>query len=247
MKKFVIIIASYNNSQWYERNLASVLSQEYESYRVIYVDDCSPDSTGRLVEEYLAKNDPRGLVKLIRNTERVGAMENIYNAVHSCADDEVIVSCDGDDFLAHSGVLVRLDREYSDPNVWMTYGQYRSHPDMAIGCSRQIPSNVIEANAFRQYGWCSSHLRTFYTWLFKRIKKEDLMGQDGKFFAMGWDVAFQLPMLEMSGHRAKFIPDVLYMYNVANPINDSKVNIQLQQGIEKIVRNGKKYSRLDQA
>jgi hypothetical protein len=48
----------------------------------------------------------------------------------------------------------------------------------------------------------------------------------------------------MSGHRAKFIPDVLYTYNAANPINDAKVNRPLQQQCGIAIRRQKRYDRL---
>lgn len=244
MKKIVVVVPSYKNSQWYEKNLASIVAQKYENFRVIYIDDCSPDNTGELVEKYIAKHNIGHKIKLIRNTVRVGAMQNLYDAIHSCEDDEIIVTLDGDDWFAHPEVLTKLDTIYSDPNVWMTYGQYRSWPDNGIGCSRQIPAHVIDGNSFRTFGWCSSHLRSFYTWLFKKIKREDFLDPQGKFYPMAWDLAMMFPMLEISGHRSKFVPDVLYIYNVANPINDSKVNIQLQQGLEKIIRGKKKYDRI---
>lgn len=57
-------------------------------------------------------------------------------------------------------------------------------------------------------------------------------------------LTMMFPMLEMAGHRSKFVSDILYIYNVANPINDSKVNIQLQQGLEKLIRAKRKYSRI---
>ncbi len=47
-KPFVFIIASYNNSEWYKNNLDSVFAQDYENYRIIYIDDASPDGTGHL-------------------------------------------------------------------------------------------------------------------------------------------------------------------------------------------------------
>src|SRR5437868_3721405 len=56
-KNMVIIIPSYNNCKWYERNLQSALSQNYTNFRVIYTDDCSTDGTGGLVEQYLLEND----------------------------------------------------------------------------------------------------------------------------------------------------------------------------------------------
>ena len=47
---FVIVIPSYNNAQWYKRNLDSVFAQTYKNFSVIYLDDCSPDGTGQLVK-----------------------------------------------------------------------------------------------------------------------------------------------------------------------------------------------------
>jgi hypothetical protein len=126
----------------------------------------------------------------------------------------------------------------------MTYGQYESWPDTMTVYSRQIPHDITEANNFRGYEWCSSHLRSFYAWLFKKIKKEDLISPCGTFYSMAWDQAIMFPMLEMSGHRAIFISDILYIYNAANPLNDSRVNRQLQRRYETVIRRQKKYDRL---
>ena len=53
-KKLVIIVTSYNNADWYDKNLGTMFSQKnydgtpYENYRIIYVDDCSLDGTARI-------------------------------------------------------------------------------------------------------------------------------------------------------------------------------------------------------
>ena len=49
----VVIIPSYNNAQWYKKNLDSVFNQRYSNYRIIYLDDASTDQTGYLVEKYI--------------------------------------------------------------------------------------------------------------------------------------------------------------------------------------------------
>jgi glycosyltransferase involved in cell wall biosynthesis len=244
MKKIAIVIPSYNNSQWYKHNLFSLCTQDYDNFRAIYVDDCSSDKTGELVEKFIEDNNLDNRIHLIRNPIRVGAMQNLYNMIHSCDDNEIVIILDGDDWFAHNGVLKKINAVYSDPNCWMTYGQYISWPDNVLGYSKQIPSHITETNNFRGYEWCSSHLRSFYAWLFKMIKKEDLISPCGTFYLMAWDQAMMFPMLEMSGHRAKFISDVLYTYNAANPINDSKVNRQLQQNFEMVIRTQKRYDRL---
>ena len=233
--KFVIVIPSYKNAKYYVKNLTSALAQNYPSFRILYVDDCSPDNTGNLVEEFLKKNDKHHKVKLTKNTERLGALRNLYDMIHSCEDDEVIVTLDGDDWLAHPNVLKKLNEVYQG-DVLLTYGQYRSFPDNRIGCSRQIPMNVQQKGTYRKFPWCSSHLRSFKASLFKKIKKEHLLDSNGKFYPMGWDLAMMFPMLEMAGTRHRFVKDILYIYNYENPINDAKVNLQLQQGTERILR-----------
>ncbi len=244
MKKIAIVVPSYNNHQWYKHNLFSLCSQDYDNFRAIYVDDYSSDKTGELVENFIKEKNLSKQIHLIHNSVRVGAMRNLYNIIHSCDDNEIIIILDGDDWFAHNGVLKKINAIYSDQNCWMTYGQYMSWPDNVIGYSRQIPFHITESNNFRAYEWCSSHLRSFYAWLFKMIKKEDLISPYGNFYPMAWDQAMMFPMLEMSGHRAKFINDVLYVYNAANPINDSKVNRELQRNLEMIIRIQKRYDRL---
>lgn len=241
---FAIIIPSYNNIQWTEKTLSSVFSQNKDNYRVMFIDDCSSDGTFDKAKGLVETAGKRDKVTLIRNEKRMGALYNLYTAIHDCNDNEIVITLDGDDWFAHDKVIEKLESVYFNSNVWMSYGQYQSHPDGGAGCSRQIPTHITAHNAFRQYGWCSSHLRAFYAWLFKKIKKEDLLDKSGNFYPVTWDLGFMFPMLEMSGQHSVFIPDILYIYNVANPINDYKVNLQLQQALEREIRAKAKYDRV---
>ena len=57
--------------------------QDYNNYRVIYIDDCSPDKTGEYVQNYLKeKNIPEKNIQLIINKENKKAMYNLYTAIH---------------------------------------------------------------------------------------------------------------------------------------------------------------------
>ena len=245
MKKFVIVIPSYKNSKWYEKNISSVITQNYpkEHYRILYVDDLSPDDTGNLVEEYIKKYNISN-IKLTKNTERVGAMKNLYDMIHSCDDEEIVVTLDGDDYLSNSSVLTKLNRIYSDPNIWMTYGSYMNSSDGSRGCCRPYEQKIIDSNSFRSAQWRASHLRTFYSWIFKKIKKEDFLDGQGKWLDMAWDLSFMLPLLEMTGNKHKYIHDILYVYNTDNPISDYKVNVKRQGMLDRFIRNKPKYNRI---
>ncbi len=245
-KDIVIISVSRNDKAYYEGNLYSTINQQYTNYRIIWVDDASTDGTPDLVEAYLKKNDPTGKVTLVKNTTRCGSMENIYNAVHSCKDHEIMVMVEGDDQLAHSKVLQIVNKTYQDPNVWMSYGNYQSLYPCSAHFSRQVPADVIAKNAFRETEWTTSHTRIYYAWLFKKIKREDFMYK-GNFYPFVSDLVAMFPMLEMAGTHSKFIPDVLYIYNNNSPFNEFRVAPEGTLVCDAAIRSAQKYTPLDAA
>lgn len=243
-KKFVIVIPSYKNSQWCIQNINSALNQNYDKFRVIFTDDCSSDDTFSKVSEAVRAHPNASKATLIQNTVRIGALANLYNMIHSCDDDEIILTLDGDDWFPDNEVLNRLRNIYCSRDIWITYGQYKNSNDGGTGVAAPYPPHIVETGAFRHHTWGASHLRTFYTWLFKKIRKEDLM-RDGTFFPMTWDFAIMFPMLEMAAHHSQFVSDILYVYNLDNPINDHKVSRQLQQSLDSYIRNLPRYSRTE--
>lgn len=245
-KSFVVIITSYNNIQWYKKNLDTLMAQEktYSNWRAIYVDDCSLDGTGAAVEQYVRECGFDHKITVIRNKQRCGAMENLYRAIYSCSDDEIICTHDGDDWFVVDNLFCILNDLYADANVWLTYGQYREWPSGRLGRCRPMPQVVIEHNAYRKIPWITSQLRTFYAWLFKKIKKEDLMSGE-EFFSVTWDQAMMFPMLEMAGGRIRFNPIVVYEYNLDNPINDWKKDLDFVLRTEAFIRKKMPYKRLE--
>lgn len=243
----VIIIPSYNNMKWYQWNLDSIYSQNYSNYRVIYLDDCSPDGTGKAVEEYMNShgnsNGCMDRTTLYLNQERVGALANIYFAITSLDPHDIIVLVDGDDALAHPNVLKQLNEVYSTEEVWYTHGCLMEWPQGNVTWSEPVTQDALNRNAFREYK-CPTHLRTFYTWLFRKIKLHDLLYK-GEFLKMTWDMAIMFPIAEMASERHKYISEVNYFYNMSNPINDNKVDADLQNFLDRLIRNRPRYTRLE--
>jgi glycosyltransferase involved in cell wall biosynthesis len=237
--RFVIVIPSYNNIKWWHGNILSALQQQNKNFRIIYIDDASTDGTGTAVESWLKKNNiPLINFLLIRNERRHGALLNFYRAIHACDDNEIIVCLDGDDQLYNNQVLNRLTQEYKK-NILATYGQYQDFPGNKIGYCKLLNKDA----SLRKQQFVLSHLRTFYAWLFKKIKIEDFLYED-KFYPMAWDLAIMYPLIEMAGTRYSFIPDILYRYNRANIINDHKVNGKMQHFLAKDIRNKISYTVL---
>lgn len=223
-RKIVVIVPSYNNARYVQQNLDSLFSQEYSNYRVIYIDDCSTDGTFELVKKYVTERKLWSNIKLIHNTTRRGALANLYYAIKSCKDYEIVVTVDGDDWAATPQMLARVNTAYADPNVWLTYGQFQFYPQGTPGYCSEIPRDGASA---RRNSGAASHLRTFYAGLFKKIAKNDLKYNDA-FYAVTWDKAMMAPMLEMANGKWHFIRDILYMYNCSNPISDAALYGQEQ-------------------
>jgi glycosyltransferase involved in cell wall biosynthesis len=240
-KKLIVVIPSYNNARWYQKNLGSALGQAYENYHIIYIDDASPDGTGALVESYLAQRGSPENVTLIKNSQRHGSLYNTYHAIWTCAPDDVIVILDGDDWFTHDKVLDRIALAYEDPNVWITYGQFVVYPSGQKGFARQVPLEVLDAGTIRKHDWVTTHVKTFYAGLFQKLRREDLLW-NGAFFPMACDLSFMLPMMEMAGRHSCFIPDVLYVYNYETPINEGKVNQQLLNQVTNVIRRQRPYA-----
>lgn len=244
-KPFVIVIPSYNNEAYCEKNLTSILTQQYTNYRVIYIDDASTDATYAKVQEIVSHSSLKEKVKVIHNASNQGSLSNLYHTIHTCQDQEIVVIVDGDDFLAHEHVLTKLNRVYSTTPTWMTYGNFLDYPSYKqkpVTC-KPFAKNVVFNNSYRSHEWVSSHLRTFYAGLFKQIQEEDLTYK-GRFFPMAGDLAFMFPLLEMSGKHTSYVGEILYLYNRTNPLNDHKVNFALQNECANYIRHLPKYKRL---
>lgn len=242
--KFQIVVPMYNVSDWIEKTIGSIMEQKYKNFSAIIIDDISTDNSYEIVKE-MTRGDDRFI--LVKNQEKKFALRNIYEGIKMLNPDpeDIIVTLDGDDWLATPAVLQKLAQFYMRNECWLTYGSYMEYPSGVRGpFAKPIPKRVIDESLYRQHEWCSSHLRTFQAHLWNRIKEEDLKDTEGNFYRMAWDLAFMLPMLEMSAERAMHIPDILYVYNVGNPLNDHKIDNSYQIRLEYEIRAKPKYERV---
>ena len=242
-----IVIASYNNETLVEWNLKNALLQEYDNFHVYYVNDCSTDNTSEAVRAFAKQLGKEELITVIDNEERAGShVHNQYKVIHELlSDDTIAVILDGDDALEGRRVLSYINAVYQDPDIWLTYGQCLGTVSMAKGISKVLEPQYIEEKAYRYHHIFFFHLRTFYSWLFKKIDPVD-MQFEGKFIRYEGDVAFMLPMIEMAanGHY-QFLDKILYIYNQGNPISDHKIALENQIATDLWIRLRAEYPALD--
>ncbi len=92
--KISIIIPMYGVEKYLRRCLDSVLSQTFQDWQAILVDDGSPDKSGEIAESY-AKHDKRFVVIHKEN----GGLSDARNAGMPLAKGDYIMYLDSDDFI----------------------------------------------------------------------------------------------------------------------------------------------------
>jgi hypothetical protein len=156
--------------------------------------------------------------------------------------NDIIVVVDGDDWLSHSQVLAELNEVYTDPNIWLTYGQFIP----ASGAYPPYCQRIDNTRVYRKSRiWKASHLKTFKRGLFDKVNDKDLRQVGGAYYNVANDASYMYPMIEMAGiNRIKFIESVNYVYNDLNPMNDSKCDRdrQINTGIE--IQNKPLYNEI---
>ena len=237
-RPFAIAIIGRNNGAAVEKTLQSAFSQKYEEMRIIYIDDASSDGSFEHARDLIYDSGLLCQVTLVKNEEPLGHAANLFRAVQSCRDDEIVVVLNGEDRLAHEWVLQRLNQYYADPDLWLTYGQYRDYPSFQLGQSRPFSEAQWKEKGIRGIPFASFHLKTFYAALFKTIREEDLLYQ-GQFMPAAADLAYMIPLLEMAKDHFQFLPEILYLSTGA-----PKEERELQARCEQHIRSQTAYAPL---
>jgi len=252
--RFIILIGSYNNEQWVESNLGSVLSQDYPHYKVIYFDDCSKDETLKKATAKV-KDDPRfsvyGSMSRQHKTWFYSKVES--NVGVELQDNDILVFLDGDDMFYAENVLSYLNEIYNKSGCWMTYGGMlvweggdkvvEPYPQ-----NSEFPADVIAAKAYRKDTWRSSHLKTMRGFVWKAIDKKDLLFND-KFLVGPDDLAIMFAALELCPPERVFrVKEPIYLYNHSQQNNFGRAHTDQMAtfgpSVEMVVRSRNPYETI---
>ena len=246
---FKIIIPYYNVENWIKATIKSVLFQDYGNFECVLIDDMSTDASTETAKKVIG-DDKR--FRIIENKTKKYVLKNLCHGIQSTTpkQEDVIVILDGDDWFARKDVLSILNETYNREKCWLTYGSYMEYPSGIKGkFASNVPKHIIDDNLFRESVWMTSHLRTWKYDLWENIDQERSFTEpdvidENNHFANCWDLAYMFPLIELAGHNATFIPDVLYVYNRQNPLNVDKLDHSLQLKMEQKIRNMRKYDSL---
>jgi len=237
MQKFVIFSCGYNCSSYIKKHIDSIKSQKYDNY--VHVSD----DTAKII----SSNKHNKLVSY-RNYKNSKWISNAlqYLDFNIESEEDVIVIVDADDWLAHDYVLKKLNEVYTEEKAWMTYSLFKYLSGNDSSWIPKYSSKNFCKRDFREYIWSFTHLRTFKSFLWQNLNKDDLKGPDGNWTKYTYDMALLFPMLEMcQKNKIKFINNIMYVYNNQNPLQVEKKFKPAQQAMGRWFRSKSKYDILE--
>lgn len=214
MSDFRVIVPFHNAAEFLPECLDSIAMQTIRP-RVYLANDASTDGWQGIILPWRLLGF-QGMTTPERGEELASIVAGTALADRDVplTDETVIVHVCGDDALAGPDALAKLAGIYQDPDVWMTYGSFAYHGQSASsGFCKALPPQAHQRGDYRARPWVTSHLRSYRVGLWRRIPPEQLIDPTtGRLWQYGTDFAMMFPLLEMARERARFIPDVLYLY-----------------------------------
>jgi glycosyltransferase involved in cell wall biosynthesis len=190
-KPFVFVIYAHNALHECERMLRSIFAQEYDRYRVVWVDDASSDASWAKVEQFIIDNHQDQKTILIRSEERVGPVGALYRAAAALSAQEILIPLDAKDWLTRRDLLQELNRAYQDPHLWAL-----------VAPALMYPSYVVKPDGFV----------SFYLSLFRQLRLEDLFAR-GSF--LDSPRAYVQPIVELAAGHSWVLSQPLLFWNMA--------------------------------
>ena len=237
----VILTGFYNAEKYVERSILSIMGQTYKDFICYITHDMSTDNSVEKIKN-LIKNDSRFILidEYDKKLYQAGNFDRTIRNNPNISDNELLIEVDGDDWLPDSKVFERINNVYQDPNVWIANGSFKYSNGTPGFSSPQTNFDNLRQNRFT-----ASHIRTWRAFLWRNIKEEDLRDENGNYWQWSGDLCFMYPMLEMSGsEHYRFMPEINYVYNGDNPINEHKVDMTMVNDHATKIRNKTPYQKL---
>ncbi|MBA4860305.1 CDP-glycerol glycerophosphotransferase family protein [Streptomyces sp. PSKA54] len=193
MPRFSVIVPVYEVEAYLHACLESVLDQSFTDFELIAVDDCSPDGSGAIVDEFAAR-DAR--VTAIHLPENAG-LGPARNAGLDRAIGEYVIFLDSDDTLTPHALQAISDRikDTDHPDV-LVYDYVRAYWNGRTARDRFAAELAQEGPAVFQLADRPSMLQLLHV-VWNKAYRRAFLQQKGFTFAPGYyeDVSWTYPVL----------------------------------------------------
>ena len=194
-----VVVPVYKVEKYIAECIESILAQTYTNFRLILVDDGSPDNAGKICDEY-AKKDTR--ITVIHQ-ENAGVTRARARGVQEANDCEWITFVDGDDTILQNAVELLFNYRHQDSDIVIS-------PD-----DEYVPQNkdVISAIEFRQIlikdkSLCNGPCGKLYN---RKLFNENTFDIPREI-VLGEDLLMNIKIAFINNKRISIIPEVIYNY-----------------------------------
>lgn len=177
--KVSVLVPVYNVEDLLPRCLDSIVNQTLRGIEIVCVNDASPDSSHKILEDY-AKRDPR--IKVITHPTNMGLMMSRHTGYQN-ARGQYVFFCDSDDFIPEDALeklydaAIRTDADITVGALYMINekGERKLRPRDCVGgksgkeylrnilsgttCS--LCGSIFKREIFEQHSYLTFHNQTF--------------------------------------------------------------------------------------
>ena len=216
--KYSVIVPVYNVEKYLDRCINSIISQKYNDFELILVDDGSPDNCPEICDKW-AKKDSR--IKVIHKEN--GGLSSARNAGLDIAKGDYILFVDSDDYV-ESNYFDEIEK-HAEKNSLTVFTVIQKKPD---GDKKREIKNLDNSFSIfdkSKYLISSRTINSSYAKIFDRDLIEKNNMRFGEKFVPAEDFAFSVKYL--------FSCEKVLVFNTAIYIND-------QQNLDSLSRGRKK-------
>ena len=238
-----IIVPVYNSKDYLDRCIQSILSQTYQYWELLLIDDGSVDTSGEICDRYAARDDR---IRVFHQMNK--GVSTARNVGLANANGDYIAFCDSDDWVENNWLeTMYMSACTNDCDVVYCDATYHYHSNHKI-IVPSIDEEKDKVSFFRNY-----LVRGYALWCImvktRIIKDNNIWGLDGYIFCE--DLYLSVNIFLYSDN-VFHVCQALYNYNcmnsnslVATQRNKDKYQRNIQEGIdviEKLISIFKQHS-----
>lgn len=201
--KFSILIAHYNNWEYFQETYQSILAQSYKNYEIIIVDDCSSSLEDFDNLKKLSKENSK--IILLRNEVNRGVGYTKAKLIEN-SNGDIVGFLDPDDVLHEKAIETSVLIHKKMPEIVATYSQIM-FCDKSLKIQNIFPRSKQIKNNYKYFFNINNEVSHFFT--FKRQFYDKTIGIN-KELTSSVDFDLYLKLYELGSFY--FIKQPLYFY-----------------------------------
>jgi glycosyltransferase involved in cell wall biosynthesis len=217
-----VLLCVYNDKQYVQKSVMSIISQTYENWELIIIDDGSQDGTYDLLKQI---KDPR--IKIYRQTNQ--GLTISLNIAARYAKGEFLARQDADDISMPNRFTRQMNLFKANPDMIVVGSDSEFIDEDGIVISdrqyartkKQVISSLARLSAPFSHG----------SLMIKKTAFDQINGYD-EAYPVSQDFDLILRMSQLDGEMAS-VPDVLYQWRIrSESISVQKWQLQLKQTLK---------------